>query len=119
MQMMTGIIMEKKVQLVIMQYQMFDESADKFVVAGTTSGSSADSTGNISHTKADFEGAEIKGSSGNFVSTGIGTVLTVSGTRCSISRFYLKDLVIKRNSASTLADNDSLGGVVFKGENDF
>ena len=39
----------------------------------------ADSTGNISHTKADFEGAEIKGSTGNFVSTGVGTVLTVSG----------------------------------------
>ena len=43
---------------------MFDESADKFVVATTTA--TADSTGNISHTKADFEGADIKGSSGNF-----------------------------------------------------
>ena len=92
---------------------MFDESADKFVVGTTTA--TADSTGNISHTKADFEGAEIKGSSGNFVSTGVGTVLTVSGTGDSSSAG--PDLVIKRNSASP-ADNDSLGGVVFKGEND-
>ena len=91
---------------------MWDESADKFVVATTTA--TADSTGNISHTKADFEGAEIKGSSGNFVSTGVGTVLTVSGTGDSSSAG--PDLVIKRNSASP-ADNDSLGGVVFKGEN--
>ena len=91
---------------------MWDESADKFVVATTTA--TADSTGNISHTKADFEGAEIKGSTGNFVSTGVGTVLTVSGTGDSSSAG--PDLVIKRNSASP-ADNDSLGGVVFKGEN--
>ena len=92
---------------------MFDESADKFVVATTTA--TADSTGNISHTKADFEGAEIKGSTGNFVSTGAGTVLTVSGTDDGSGAG--PDLVIKRNSASP-ADNDSLGGVVFKGEND-
>ena len=91
---------------------MWDESADKFVVATTTA--TADSTGNISHTKADFEGAEIKGSTGNFVSTGVGTVLTVSGTGDSSSAG--PDLVIKRNSSSP-ADNDSLGGVVFKGEN--
>ena len=87
---------------------MGDESADKFVVATTTS--TADSTG-ISHTNADFEGAEIKGSTGNFVSTGVGTVLTVSGGDSSNTS---PDLVIKRNSA--IPDNDSLGGVVFKGE---
>jgi len=107
----TGIIMERG-STGDNAIMMWDESADKFVVATTTA--TADSTGNISHTKADFEGAEIKGSTGNFVSTGVGTVLTVSGTGDSSSAG--PDLVIKRNSASP-ADNDSLGGVVFKGEN--
>ena len=91
---------------------MFDESADKFVVATTTA--TADSTGNISHTKADFEGADIKGSTGTFTSTGIGTVLTVTGTGDDGTEGPA--LVIKRNSASP-ADDDKLGALVFKGEN--
>ena len=92
---------------------MFDESADKFVVGTTTA--TADSTGNISHTKADFEGADIKGSTGTFTSTGIGTVLTVTGSGDDGSEG--PSLVIKRNSASP-ADDDKLGALVFKGEND-
>ena len=91
---------------------MWDESADKFVVATTTA--TADSTGNISHTKADFEGADIKGSTGTFTSTGIGTVLTVTGTGDDGTEGPA--LVIKRNSASP-ADDDKLGALVFKGEN--
>jgi len=92
---------------------MFDESADKFVVGTTTA--TADSTGNISHTKADFEGADIKGSTGTFTSTGIGTVLTVTGSGDDGTEGPA--LVIKRNSASP-ADDDKLGALVFKGEND-
>ena len=92
---------------------MFDESTDKFVVGTTTA--TADSTGNISHTKADFEGADIKGSTGTFTSTGIGTVLTVTGSGDDGSEG--PSLVIKRNSASP-ADDDKLGALVFKGEND-
>ena len=91
---------------------MFDESADKFVVGTTTA--TADSTGNITHTKADFEGADIKGSTGTFTSTGIGTVLTVTGTGDDGTEGPA--LVIKRNSASP-ADDDKLGALVFKGEN--
>ena len=92
---------------------MWDESADKFVV-GTTS-ATADSTGNISHTKANFEAAEVKGSSGNFVSTGISAVMSVTGTDDGSGEG--PDIVIKRNSASP-ADDDILGALVFKGEND-
>ena len=92
---------------------MWDESADQFVVATTTA--TGTSTGNISHTKANFEAAEIKGTLGNFTSTSAGTVLTVAGTDDGSSAG--PELVIKRNSSSP-ADNDALGGLVFKGEND-
>ena len=92
---------------------MWDESLDKFVVATTTA--TGTSTGNISHTKANFEAAEIKASSGNFVSTGVSSVMTVTGTDDGAGEG--PDIVIKRNSASP-ADNDILGALVFKGEND-
>lgn len=108
----TGIIMERG-STGDNAIMMWDESADKFVVATTTA--TADATGNISHTKADFEGAEIKGTTGNFVSTGIGSVLTVTGTDDGATEGPA--LVIKRNSASP-ADDDKLGALVFKGEND-
>ena len=108
----TGIIMERG-STGDNAIFMFDESADKFVVATTTA--TADSTGNISHTKADFEGADIKGSTGTFTSTGIGSVLTVTGTDDGATEGPA--LVIKRNSASP-ADDDKLGALVFKGEND-
>ena len=107
----TGIIMERG-STGDNAIMMWDESADKFVVATTTA--TADSTGNISHTKADFEGADIKGSTGTFTSTGIGTVLTVTGTGDDGTEGPA--LVIKRNSASP-ADDDKLGALVFKGEN--
>ena len=93
---------------------MWDESADKFVVATTTV--TADSTGNISHTKADFEGADIKGSTGTFTSTGIGTILTVTGSGDDGTEDV--ETVIKRNSVKVAADDDKLGALVFKGEND-
>ena len=48
---------------------MWDESADQFVVGTTTA--TASSTGNISHTKADFQAGQITGSSGVFTNTGI------------------------------------------------
>ena len=108
----TGIIMERG-STGDNAIMMWDESADKFVVATTTA--TADSTGNISHTKADFEGADIKGSTGTFTSTGIGTVLTVTGSGDDGTEG--PSLVIKRNSASP-ADDDKLGALVFKGEND-
>jgi len=92
---------------------MWDESADQFVVATTTA--TGTSTGNISHTKANFEAAEIKASSAVITSTGIGTLLTVTGTDDGASAG--PEIVIKRNSSSP-ADSDSLGGLVFKGEND-
>lgn len=92
---------------------MWDESADQFVVATTTA--TGTSTGNISHTKANFEAAEIKGTLGNFTSTSAGTVLTVAGTDDGSGAG--PELVIKRNSSSP-ADSDALGGLVFKGEND-
>ena len=92
---------------------MWDESADQFVVATTTA--TGTSTGNISHTKANFEAAEIKASSGNFVSTGVSAVMTVTGTDDGAGEG--PDIVIKRNSASP-ADDDILGALVFKGEND-
>ena len=108
----TGIIMERG-STGDNAIMMWDESADKFVVATTTA--TADSTGNISHTKADFEGADIKGTTGTFTSTGIGTVLTVTGSGDDGTEGPA--LVIKRNSASP-ADDDKLGALVFKGEND-
>ena len=108
----TGIIMERG-STGDNAIMMWDESADKFVVATTTA--TADATGNISHTKADFEGADIKGTTGTFTSTGIGTVLTVTGTGDDGTEGPA--LVIKRNSASP-ADDDKLGALVFKGEND-
>ena len=92
---------------------MWDESADKFVVATTTA--TADSSGNISHTKANFEAADVKGSTGTFTSTGIGNVLSVTGSGDTNSEG--PNLVIKRNSDSP-ADDDNLGALVFKGEND-
>ena len=92
---------------------MWDESADQFVVATTTA--TGTTTGNISHTKANFEAAEIKASSAVITSTGIGTLLTVTGTDDGSSAG--PELVIKRNSGSP-ADSDALGGLVFKGEND-
>ena len=107
----TGIIMERG-STGDNAIMMWDESADKFVVASTTA--TADATGNISHTKADFEGADIKGTTGTFTSTGIGTVLTVTGTGDDGTEGPA--LVIKRNSASP-ADDDKLGALVFKGEN--
>ena len=106
----TGIIMERG-STGDNAIMMWDESADKFVVATTTA--TADATGNISHTKADFEGADIKGTTGTFTSTGIGTVLTVTGTGDDGTEGPA--LVIKRNSASP-ADDDKLGALVFKGE---
>ena len=108
----TGIIMERG-STGDNAIMMWEESADKFVVATTTA--TADATGNISHTKADFEGADIKGTTGTFTSTGIGTVLTVTGTDDGATEGPA--LVIKRNSASP-ADDDKLGALVFKGEND-
>jgi len=108
----TGIIMERG-STGDNAIMMWDESADKFVVATTTA--TADSTGDISHTKADFEGADIKGTTGTFTSTGIGTVLTVTGSGDDGTEGPA--LVIKRNSASP-ADDDKLGALVFKGEND-
>jgi hypothetical protein len=108
----TGIIMERG-STGDNAIMMWDESADKFVVATTTA--TADATGNISHTKADFEGADIKGTTGTFTSTGIGTVLTVTGTGDDGTEG--PGLVIKRNSASP-ADDDKLGALIFKGEND-
>ena len=108
----TGIIMERG-STGDNAIMMWDESADKFVVATTTA--TADATGNISHTKADFEGADIKGTTGTFTSTGIGTILTVTGTDDGATEGPA--LVIKRNSASP-ADDDKLGALVFKGEND-
>ena len=92
---------------------MWDESADQFVVATTTA--TADSTGNISHTKADFQAAQITGSSGVFTSTGVTAVMTVTGTDDGAGEG--PDIVIKRNSASP-ADDDILGALVLKGEND-
>ncbi len=91
---------------------MWDESADQFVVGTTTA--TASSTGNISHTKADFQAAQITGSSGVFTSTGVSNVMTVSGTDDGAGEG--PDIVIKRNSASP-ADEDVLGALVFKGEN--
>jgi hypothetical protein len=91
----------------------WDESADEFVVGTTTA--TASSTGNITHTKADFEAATIRGTSGDFISDGILAVMTVTGTDDGAGEG--PDIVIKRNSASP-ADNDILGAVVFKGEND-
>lgn len=92
---------------------MWDESADQFVVGTTTA--TASSTGNISHTKADFEAAQITGSSGVFTSTGVTAVMTVTGTDDGSGEG--PDIVIKRNSASP-ADDDILGALVLKGEND-
>ena len=91
----------------------WDESADEWV-AGTTT-ATADSNGNIAHTKADFEAATIRGTSGDFISSGITAVMTVTGTDDGAGEG--PDIVIKRNSASP-ADNDILGALVFKGEND-
>lgn len=91
---------------------MWDESADQFVVGTTTA--TASSTGNISHTKADFQAAQITGSSGIFTSTGVSSVMTVTGTDDGSGEG--PDIVIKRNSASP-ADDDILGALVFKGEN--
>jgi len=91
---------------------MWDESADQFVVGTTTA--TASSTGNISHTKADFQAAQITGSSGVFTSTGVSSVMTVTGTDDGSGEG--PDIVIKRNSASP-ADDDILGALVFKGEN--
>ena len=91
----------------------WDESADKFVV-GTTSATAA-SNGNLSHTKADFEGAKITGTEGVFTNTGVGTVLTVNGTDDGTGEGPV--MVIKRNSASP-ADSDKIGVIAFKGEND-
>ena len=92
---------------------MWDESADQFVVGTTTA--TASSTGNISHTKANFQAGQIQGSSGVFSSTGISSVMTVTGTDDGAGEG--PDIVIKRNSASP-ADDDVLGALVFKGEND-
>jgi len=92
---------------------MWDESADQFVVGTTTA--TASSTGNISHTKANLQAAQITGSSGVFTNTGISSVLTVNGTDDGSGEG--PDIVIKRNSASP-ADEDILGALVFKGEND-
>ena len=91
---------------------MWDESADQFVVGTTTA--TASSTGNISHTKANFQAAQITGSSGIFTSTGVSSVMTVTGTDDGSGEG--PDIVIKRNSASP-ADDDILGALVFKGEN--
>ncbi len=91
---------------------MWDESADQFVVGTTTA--TASSTGNISHTKANLQAAQITGSSGVFSSTGISNVMTVTGTDDGAGEG--PDIVIKRNSASP-ADDDILGALVFKGEN--
>ena len=91
---------------------MWDESADQFVVGTTTA--TASSTGNISHTKANFQAAQITGSSGVFTSTGVSSVMTVTGTDDGSGEG--PDIVIKRNSASP-ADDDILGALVFKGEN--
>ena len=91
----------------------WDESADEWV-AGTTT-ATADSNGNIAHTKADFEAATIRGTSGDFISDGITAVMTVTGTDDGAGEG--PDIIIKRNSASP-ADNDILGALVFKGEND-
>ena len=91
---------------------MWDESADQFVVGTTTA--TASSTGNISHTKANFQAAQITGSSGVFSSTGVTAVMTVTGTDDGAGEG--PDIVIKRNSASP-ADDDILGALVFKGEN--
>ena len=82
----------------------WDESSNRVRFATTTA--TADSTGDISHTKADFEGADIKGTTGTFTSTGIGTVLTVTGSGDDGTEGPA--LVIKRNSASP-ADDDLLG----------
>ena len=92
---------------------MWDESADQFVVGTTTA--TASSTGNISHTKANLQAAQITGSSGVFSSTGVSNVMTVTGTDDGAGEG--PDIVIKRNSASP-ADDDVLGALVFKGEND-
>ena len=108
----TGIIMERGSTGDNAMF-MWDESADQFVVATTTA--TADSTGNISHTKADFQAAQITGSSGVFTSTGVTAVMTVTGTDDGAGEG--PDIVIKRNSASP-ADDDILGALVLKGEND-
>ena len=108
----TGIIMERG-STGDNAIMFWDESADEFVVGTTTA--TADSTGNISHTKADFEAATIRGTSGEFISTGISDVITVIGTGDGDGEG--PDIVIKRNSASP-ADDDVLGALVFKGEND-
>ena len=108
----TGIIMERGSAGDNAMF-MWDESADQFVVATTTA--TADSTGNISHTKADFQAAQITGSSGVFTSTGVTAVMTVTGTDDGAGEG--PDIVIKRNSASP-ADDDILGALVLKGEND-
>jgi len=108
----TGIIMERG-STGDNAIMFWDESADRFVVGTTTA--TADSTGNISHTKADFHAATIRGSAGDFISTGISSVMTVTGTDDGAGEG--PDIVIKRNSASP-ADDDILGALVFKGEND-
>ena len=89
-----------------------DESADQFVVATTTA--TADSTGNISHTRQILK-LQVTGSSGVFTSTGVSSVMTVTGTDDGSGE--RPDIVIKRNSASP-ADDDILGALVLKGEND-
>ena len=69
---------------------------------------------NIIEVNCEVSDTDIKGSTGTFTSTGIGTVLTVTGTGDDGTEG--PSLVIKRNSASP-ADDDKLGALVFKGEN--
>ena len=51
----------------------------------------------------------------HFISTGISSVMTVTGTDDGSGEEL--DIVIKRNSGNP-ADDDILGALVFKGEND-
>jgi len=92
---------------------MWDESEDEFIVGTTTA--TADSTGNITHSKADFEAAKITGTQFELANTTTNDSLLITTTEDSSTAGPVVSL--KRNSSSP-ADADYLGQIKFKGEND-
>ena len=92
---------------------MWDESEDEFIVGTTTA--TADSTGNITHSKADFEAAKITGTQFELANTTTNDSLLITTTEDSSNAGPVVSL--KRNSSSP-ADADYLGQIKFKGEND-
>ena len=91
---------------------MWDESEDEFIVGTTTA--TADSTGNITHSKADFEAAKITGTQFELANTTTNDSLLITTTEDSSTAGPVVSL--KRNSSSP-ADADYLGQIKFKGEN--